>query len=108
MTDLLLDLGLLRQLSDDLAAISREFTNADKFSKDVADATGHDSLRKHVEDFADKWNDKREKMVEEIDALQSMVTAVSDGFTKVDDGFAKALEDGAAETRKSNPGAVPK
>ncbi|HEY8914130.1 hypothetical protein [Lacisediminihabitans sp.] len=108
MADLLLDLGLLQQLADDLAAISREFTNADKFSKDVADATGHDDLRHHVEDFADKWNDKREKMVEEVDALQSMVKAVSDGFTKVDDGFAKALEEGAAETRKSNPGAVPK
>jgi L-lactate utilization protein LutB len=108
MTDLLLDLGLLQQLADDLAVISREFTNADKFSKDVADATGHDALRQQVEDFADKWNDKREKMVEELDALQSMVKAVSDGFTTVDDRFAKALEEGAAETLKSNPGAAPK
>src|SRR6188768_3283987 len=108
MVDLIMDLGLLQQLKDDLTAISTEFSNADDFSQDVADATGHDDLSHHVQEFADKWNDKRAKMVEAIDALQATVGAVADAFSEVDEGFAKALEEGAADTAKNNPNAVPK
>lgn len=44
MADLTLDLKLLEQLKDDLNAVVKEFTNADGFSDDVADATGQDQL----------------------------------------------------------------
>lgn len=93
MADLTLDLKLLQQLKDDLDAVVKEFTNADDFSDDVADATGQDQLHGHVRDFAHKWNDKRKKMTEDVSALQQQIKAISDGFTKVDDGLAKALED---------------
>lgn len=96
MSDLNFDLQLLHQLRDDLDAVVNEFTNADKFSNEVATATGHDGLGGHVADFADKWNDKREKMLEAVTALQQKISAITEGFTDVDASLAKALTDAAA------------
>lgn len=107
MTDLVMDLGLLQQLRDDLKAISAEFSNDADFSTEVAHATGHDALSGQVQDFADKWNDKRAAMKDSIDALYATVGAVADGFSQVDEGFAKALEEGAADTARTTPSAVP-
>lgn len=96
MSDLNFDLKLLQQLRDDLDAVVNEFTNADKFSEEVATATGHDGLGSQVSDFAAKWNDKREKMLEAVTALQQKIGAITDGFTDVDKNLAKALTDAAA------------
>ena len=106
--DLVLDLHLLGQLRDDLDAVIKEFEDADDFSDDVAEATGHDDLGDHVRDFAHKWNDKRKKMTENVKTLRSYIESVTDGFTKVDEELAKALEDGAADTAKNHPGSVAK
>lgn len=101
MSDLNFDLQLLHQLRDDLDAVVNEFTNADEFSQDVAEATGHDELGGHVSDFASKWNTKREAMLEAVKALQAKISAITDGFTKVDADLAKALTDAAASMPKS-------
>lgn len=108
MSDLKLDLQLLTQLKDDLDAVVAEFKNADDFSDSVADATGHDGLHGHVRDFAHKWNDKRQKMTDNVAALQQQVKAISDGFTQVDAGLAKALEDAAKEGAEKYPAPKPK
>lgn len=107
VADLVLDLQLIEQLKSDLAAVAKEFTDADDFSNTVADATGHDSLHDHVRDFAHNWNDKRKSMTEDVEALQQQVQAIADGFTDVDESFRKALEDGAKETAANHPGVVP-
>ena len=96
VSDLKFDLQLLHQLRDDLNAVVDEFTNADKFSSEVAAATGHDGLGGHVSDFAEKWNSKREKMLEAVTALQQNIGAITDGFTQVDASLAKAMTDAAA------------
>ena len=103
MSDLKLDLALLAQLKDDLEAVVSEFKNADDFSDDVADATGHDELSGHVKDFAHRWNDKRRGMTENVEALQGQIASISDGFTQVDDGLAKALEDAASTPSADYP-----
>lgn len=109
MADLTIDLQLLAQLKADLDAVVREFKDADDFSDSVAEATGHDGLHSHVEDFAHKWNDKRAKMTENVEALQQQVAAVSDGFSQTDTGLAKALEDAASSspTDFPNPPSTP-
>ncbi|HEY0261359.1 MAG TPA: hypothetical protein VGC18_16065 [Lacisediminihabitans sp.] len=99
MPDLKLDLELLTQLKDDLKAVEHEFKDADDFSDTVADATGHDDLAGHVEDFAHKWNDKRKSMTEAVEDLYKSIEAISDGFTKVDAGLSKALEDAATSAK---------
>lgn len=107
MGDLKLDLGLLTQLRDDLDAVVSEFNDADDFSDQVAESTGHDDLASHTRDFAHKWNDKRAKMTENVQTLQQQIKAISDGFTHVDGELAKALEEAAAEGKASYP-PVPK
>jgi hypothetical protein len=102
--DLSVDLPLLKQLKEDLDAIVKEFTDADDFSDDVADATGHDALHDNVRDFAHKWNDKRKKMTANVDALQKQISAITDGFTTVDSKLAKALEDAHTEQQKQKIG----
>jgi uncharacterized protein YukE len=104
MPDLKLDLALLQQLKEDLKAIEKEFKDADDFSDDVADATGHDDLGSHVRDFAHKWNDKRKSMTEAVEDLYKSIEAISDGFTQVDDGLAKALEDAGVPAPPAQPG----
>lgn len=96
MSDIKFDLQALHQLKDDLEAVVNEFKNADDFSDDVGEATGHDALRGHVHDFAHKWNDKRQKMCEAVEDLQKKIASITDGFTQVDEGLAKALEDAGA------------
>ncbi len=96
MTDLKLDLRLLEQLRDDLNAIVREFKNADDFSDDVAEATGHDGLHDVTRDFAHKWNDKRKAMTEDVENLQKQIGAITDGFTQIDADLAAALEEANA------------
>ena len=84
MADLVLKLDELVQLRDDLDAVVREFQNADDFSDQVAEATGHDSLHDHVRDFAHKWNEKRKEMTENVKNVQQVIAAVADNFVKVD------------------------
>ncbi|MFC8731949.1 hypothetical protein ACFT5B_05770 [Luteimicrobium sp. NPDC057192] len=90
--DLQLDMGALRQLAEDLKKVEAEFKDADDRSEDAADATGHDGLRGEVQDFADKWTVKREKMLENVTKLQGIIQQIVDTFTQVDSELAKALE----------------
>lgn len=106
--DLDLDLTLLHQLRDDLESVVKEFTDADDFSDDVAEATGHDDLSGHVRDFAHKWNDKRKKMTESVEALHQQIGAITDAFTKLDSELAKALEAGAEDIGANHPSAAVK
>ncbi len=96
MADIRLDMQALLQLKTDLEAVVSEFTSADEFSDAVGEATGHDALRDHVRDFAHKWNDKREKMLEAVQDLQKKIEGITDGFTKVDASLTQALQDAAA------------
>jgi ABC-type transporter Mla subunit MlaD len=102
-----LDLQLLDQLRDDLSAVVSEFKNADDFSDDVADATGHDDLAGHVRDFAHAWNEKRKSMTTNVENVQKAVAAITDNFTKVDQGLAKALEDSANSGSDKYPAPKP-
>jgi hypothetical protein len=103
MADLTLDLKLLEQLKEDLESVVREFTDADDFSDEVAEATGHDGLHGHVRDFAHKWNDKRKGMTENVSTLQGQIASISDGFSKTDEGLAAALEQSAASSPTAYP-----
>ncbi len=103
-SDLHLDLQRLRELRDDLHAVVREFQNADDFSDDVAEATGHDDLAGHVRDFAHKWNEKRKQMTTNVENLQKQIAAITDGFTSVDEGLARALRDADAENHPQTSG----
>lgn len=86
------DLAALQTLSESLGIVAAEFEGANATSETIADAVGHDGLAQCVRDFADKWDDAREGMTENLKALADTSKAVSGAFTDLDGEFAKSLE----------------
>ena len=75
-----------------LRRVAVEFHGADAHSRDVAANVGHHGLAGCVEDFATGWNDRRAKMVKEIEGLAEACTGIGEGFERLDSEFAKALK----------------
>lgn len=97
MADLVLDMNQLKQLADDLKAITKELEDADSNASSAAEATGHDELRDRVNDFADKWRVKRGDMLKDVSNLSGMISTIVENFGQVDKDLAKALEGAAAK-----------
>lgn len=95
MSDLLLDLDALDSLYKDLLGVSCTFGRIDWASDAVASAVGHDGLAAKVNEFADSWDDRREKTVESLDALWKQAQSVVDGFREADQAMAEILTDGS-------------
>lgn len=89
--DLLLNIKMLDETEQNLASILKEFTNAEKFSDDVADATGHDHLGDKVRDFASSWNSHRNTMIDAIQTLHDSVKKIYDAFDETDKSLADAI-----------------
>jgi DNA-binding ferritin-like protein len=96
VADLVLKTDELTQLAADLEAIREELADADANAAEAADATGHDELRDHVNDFADKWRIKRGEMLDDVTTLSEMITTIVENFGQVDKDLAAALEDAAS------------
>jgi hypothetical protein len=92
-----LDIGHLKQMGTSLGQVANDFENADVYSDGIASATGHDGLAAEVRDFANSWDDKREKMVEGIRGLGEIAAAVADTFKDFDDQYAAALTETEVE-----------
>jgi uncharacterized protein YukE len=101
MSDLVIQMSLLEQLEQDLAAIAAEYEKADEFSGEMSDAVGHDELGERVREFSHTWNDRRTNMTKQVTALRDQVAAIREAFTQVDAELGKALVE-AAEGSKSS------
>ena len=97
--DIQLDMDDLTALASDLATVIDEFEKANGNAKGVAEATGSSRLQDKVVDFSEKWDIRREKMLENVKVLQQTISQVIEGFTEVDTELAKAL----AETAENPP-----
>lgn len=95
--DLLVDLEMVEETRVNLASILKEFTQAEKFSDQVANATGHTHLANTVHDFATSWNIHRESMIEAIQALHDMVQKAHDDLVDVDNALADAISSTSTE-----------
>ncbi|WP_349899376.1 hypothetical protein [Parafrigoribacterium soli] len=89
--DLLLNIKMLDETEQNLSSILKEFKNAEKFSDEVAAATGHDHLADKVHDFASNWNAHREGMIEAIQTLHDSVKKIYDAFDETDKSLADAI-----------------
>lgn len=89
--DLLVNIKMLDETEENLASILKEFTNAEKFSDDVAEATGHDHLAGKVRDFANSWNSNRNDMIDSIQVLHDSVKKIYDSFDQTDKSLADAI-----------------
>ncbi len=91
-----------------LRDILDEFTEAEEFSRDLAEKTSHSELRNRVEEFANSWNLKRAEMLEQIQGLYDLMVAIKDAFDETDAELRRSLEEAANEQPSSPaPGNVP-
>jgi len=90
--DLVVQTGFLLDLGHDLRAVALEFEHANARSDDAAHAVGHGDLADHVHDFAHNWDDRRKKMMGNIQKLGESAVAVGEAFDQVEDDLVKALK----------------
>lgn len=91
--DIQLDMSALSELAHDLASVIDEFEKANDNARGTADATGSRELADRVRDFAQGWNIRRGKMIEDITTLQETIAAIVATFTEADEDMARALEE---------------
>lgn len=86
--DIDLSYANLQMLADAIGAILAEFQDAAAAAEAAEGDIGrpHDrgSLRNAVEDFEENWNDNREKIAENLQAVHEHLTNVIDGFRETD------------------------
>ncbi len=84
MSDLDIDIDLLRETGAALRVVATEFEHANDNSDHAADATGHDGLADRVREFAHNWDDRRGKMLESIAFLAEAGVGIGDTFAEIE------------------------
>jgi hypothetical protein len=78
----------LLALAEGIAAILTEFsdaaTAAEAAEGDIGRPHDRGSLKNAVEDFEENWNDNREKIAENLQAVHDHLMNVIDGFRETD------------------------
>jgi len=90
MADIRVDLDQLETLYNNLKTVKNNFASAERFSAEVSTAVGHPGLAHSVQDFADKWSDKRAEMVKSVEDTAKRVDALHDLAYKVSKNITKA------------------
>lgn len=85
------DTKLLREAGASLRVVATEFEHANANSEDVADAVGHHGLAGKIHEFADNWDDKRGKMMEDIQQLAEAAKGTGEAFERLDTELAASL-----------------
>ncbi|QTX05517.1 hypothetical protein [Agromyces archimandritae] len=75
---------LNRKLKDIVAELEGAEDRADVLEDAIGDPYGKNRLREAVEDFEDRWNNKRKNLAEDTKKVQEHVQGVLDGFTEWD------------------------
>jgi hypothetical protein len=84
MADLAINLADLVVLQNSLRVVKSDFSEAEEFSREVADYTGDERLARVVRDFADKWNLRRGFLIDKIERLAAAAAAIHDTFEELD------------------------
>jgi hypothetical protein len=86
------DTHVLRETGTALRTVATEFENANARSDSAAEATGHRELAEKVQEFAHNWDDRRKKMVKNIQNLAEAASKTGEAFETLDSEFAAALK----------------
>ncbi|XKK58873.1 hypothetical protein HFP71_22150 [Streptomyces sp. ARC32] len=90
MSDLTVDLELLKSSAKQLNAIRKEFRDLDDWKDDITSAVGASELRGAMTDFIDNWDKNRKRLVESLEKVGEMVEGTRDAFKSLDDELAKS------------------
>jgi hypothetical protein len=89
--DLTFDLAALRQLAEELIAVSAVLTNKTRASQFNSADIGHHLVAGAMEDFKNNWDDKRELLVGDIEKVGGMAEQSAEVLKDADDELAKKV-----------------
>lgn len=86
----------LKAVGDNLKKIIEELkeasNRADVLEEAIGDPYGKNKLREAAEEFEDGWDDRRGKLLEDIEKVEQHVAAVLEGFEEWDTDTASEME----------------
>ncbi|MFE9311323.1 hypothetical protein ACFYM5_27270 [Streptomyces sp. NPDC006706] len=97
------DLDLIKDCSDSLYRIHREFKEHGNPADGHSDDLGSDRLRDVFDDFSSTWKRNRKKLMKDIENLAKYTANAAKSYEKIDHELAEALR----RARKSGKGKHP-
>ncbi|WP_328342189.1 hypothetical protein [Streptomyces violaceus] len=94
------DLDTIKDCSDSLFVIHREFKDNANPAEGYSDDLGSGELRDVFDEFSDTWKKTRKKLMKDIENLAKYTKTAADSYDEVDRKLAQALRD----TRKNSKG----
>ncbi|MFJ3665760.1 hypothetical protein ACIPSE_04830 [Streptomyces sp. NPDC090106] len=92
-SDLSLPLTELETYGQRLRSIKAQLNHTKKLFEQYRDDIGDGSVNDALDDFESNWEDGREDITQQLDALSKMSDAVVREFKKLDDELAKQVND---------------
>lgn len=84
MSDIRITYGTLDGAVTNLGFASRQLAASDDTSEAAAGAVGHEGLACRVREFADSWDDNRERFQEAAEDLAEAVAGIAAAFRELD------------------------
>jgi hypothetical protein len=92
VADLKVDTEVLWEAGSSLRTVYEAFKDADGRADVDRSVIAHGTLRDRLDDFADNWDDKREKMQGEIEGLGEIAEGAAESYERIETEFVAALE----------------
>ncbi|MFJ2608844.1 hypothetical protein ACIQOU_21150 [Streptomyces sp. NPDC091279] len=92
-SDLALPLSELEEYGGRLRSLKTRLDHTKKLFESYRDDLGDGSVYDALDDFESHWEDGREDITQQLDALADMSDAVVREFKKLDDDLAKKADD---------------
>jgi hypothetical protein len=92
-SDLSLPLSELEGYGRRLRSLKTRLNHTKKLFDSYKDDVGHGSVNDALDDFESNWEDGREDITQQLDALADMSDAVVREFKKLDDELAKQVNE---------------
>lgn len=102
--DLALPLSDLEDYGSRLRDIKSRMNHTKKLFESYKDDIGDGGVYDKLEDFESNWEDGREDINQQLDALAQMSEAVVREFKKLDDDLAKQVSEGVKSEDKGKSG----
>ena len=94
------DLDLIKECSNSLYKIHREFKEHGNPADGYDDAFGIGKLRDVFDDFSDNWKKNRKKLMKDIEALAKYTAEAAKAYEEIDHKLAQALRDAKKTGKK--------
>jgi hypothetical protein len=94
------DLDLIKECSESLNRIHREFKNNGNPADGYGDDLGSDKLRDIFDDFSETWKKNRKKLMKDIENLAKYTATAAKAYEDIDHELAEALRDAKKSGKK--------